>query len=71
MSEHESLRKALSWLLEHQTIDGHLIGEASRHFDLSPLDEAFLQQYFVELQHRQPPTSANHTSKKPKNSHND
>lgn len=48
MSEHESLRKALSWLLEHKKIDGPLIAEASQHFDLSPLDEAFLRQYFVE-----------------------
>ena len=54
MSEHESLRKALSWLLEHKIIDGPLITEASQHFDLSPLDEAFLRQYFVEQQRHQP-----------------
>lgn len=51
MNEHESLRKALAWLLEHPELDQHLIAEASRHFDLSPLDEEFLTQYFLSGSH--------------------
>lgn len=55
MSEQESLRKALAWLLEQQTsqqaIDSQLISEAARRFDCSPLDEAFLQNYFVKPPH--------------------
>ena len=47
MSEHESLRKALAWLLQQPKLDQRAIAEASRHFDLSPLDEEFLSQYFL------------------------
>ncbi|OIN13110.1 hypothetical protein [Oceanisphaera psychrotolerans] len=52
MSEHESLRKALSWLLEHEQLNPQLIAEASRQFDLSPVDEEFLRRYFID-EHRQ------------------
>ncbi|PSJ48119.1 hypothetical protein C7H85_04870 [Zobellella endophytica] len=51
MNEHEALRKALSWLLQQPGIDRDRIGEASRHFDLSPLDEEFLVQYFLHRGH--------------------
>lgn len=57
MSEHESLRKALSWLLEHKKITEYLIGEASQRFDLSPLDEAFLRQYFCDSDHHRDKTT--------------
>ncbi|MBR9856554.1 MAG: hypothetical protein GYB38_02480 [Gammaproteobacteria bacterium] len=53
MNEHESLRKALSWLLEQPQLDQEAIAEASRHFDLSPVDEQFLHRYFAEEQRRQ------------------
>ena len=52
MNEHESLRKALSWLLEQPRLDQEAIAEASRHFDLSPVDEEFLHRYFSEEQRR-------------------
>ncbi len=52
MNEHESLRKALSWLLEQPRLDQEAIAEASRHFDLSPVDEEFLHRYFIEEQRR-------------------
>ncbi|WP_107851706.1 hypothetical protein [Oceanimonas marisflavi] len=48
MSEHESLRKALRWLTEQPRIDQDTIAEASNHFDLSPLDEQFLRDYFLK-----------------------
>lgn len=51
MNEHEALRKALYWLLQQPGIDGNRIAEASRHFDLSPLDEEFLVQYFLHRGH--------------------
>jgi hypothetical protein len=63
MSEHESLRKALSWLLEHEQLDQQLIAEASRQFDLSPVDEEFLCRYFID-EHRQ---KADMTSKNTRN----
>ncbi|MCT7656668.1 hypothetical protein MBH78_22705 [Oceanimonas sp. NS1] len=47
MREHESLRKALRWLTEQACIDRNAIAEASNHFDLSPLDEQFLRDYFL------------------------
>lgn len=47
MNEHESLRKALAWLLQQPQLTPRLIAEASRHFDLSPLDEEFLHRYFL------------------------
>ncbi|GAA3527780.1 hypothetical protein [Zobellella aerophila] len=47
MNEHESLGKALAWLLEQEQIRVEDLAEASNHFDLSPLDEAFLRHYFA------------------------
>ncbi|WP_346352013.1 hypothetical protein N2M06_06820 [Oceanimonas sp. AH20CE76] len=47
MSEHESLRKALHWLIGQPAISKESIAAASRHFDLSPLDEQFLRDYFL------------------------
>ncbi|WP_298721899.1 hypothetical protein [uncultured Oceanisphaera sp.] len=64
MNEHESLRKALSWLMEQSQRDQETIAEASRHFDLSPVDEEFLHHYFAEQQRRQADLS-------PKNTQND
>ncbi|MDX1269355.1 MAG: hypothetical protein R3311_18435 [Oceanisphaera sp.] len=64
MNEHESLRKALSWLLEQPQRNQETIAEASRHFDLSPVDEQFLHRYFTEEQQRQANTQS-------KNTHND
>ena len=58
MNEHESLRKALHWLTEQPQIDGDAIAEASRHFDLSPLDEQFLRDYFLRRTQVKPSKSA-------------
>lgn len=46
LPEHEGLRRAVSWLLEQSRRDASTIEEASRRFDLSPLDEEFLLQHF-------------------------
>jgi hypothetical protein len=35
------------WLSEHGTLTPELIEEASRRFDLSPLDEEFLLRFFL------------------------
>ncbi|OYD23095.1 hypothetical protein [Oceanimonas baumannii] len=51
MSEHEALRKALRWLTEQPCINSSIITEAGRRFDLSPLDEQFLRDYFLNQQH--------------------
>ncbi|PSJ37492.1 hypothetical protein C7I36_15350 [Zobellella taiwanensis] len=46
MNQHEGLRKALHWLLQQPAIDAGHIAEACRRFDLAPLDEIFLRDYF-------------------------
>ena len=46
VSEHEELRRAVTWLIEQPSRDSRTIEEASRRFDLSPLDEAFLLNHF-------------------------
>ena len=46
LPEHESLRRALQWLTAQTSRDTRLIEEASRRFDLSPIDEEFLLQHF-------------------------
>ncbi|MCC4265565.1 hypothetical protein LL240_14055 [Oceanimonas baumannii] len=51
MSEHEALRKALRWLTEQPSINSSAITEAGRRFDLSPLDERFLRDYFLNQPH--------------------
>ncbi|MDZ7737114.1 MAG: hypothetical protein U5P41_14230 [Gammaproteobacteria bacterium] len=58
MTEHplqphgEALRKALIWLAYQTTRDAETISEAARKFDLTPLEEEFLQHEF-----RTPPLS--------------
>ena len=46
VSEHEDLRRAVAWLIEQPSRDFPTIEEASRRFDLSPLDEEFLLNHF-------------------------
>ena len=46
LPEHEGLRRAIAWLLERPVRDAATIEDASRRFDLSPLDEEFLLRYF-------------------------
>ena len=43
LPEHEGLRHAVAWLLERGTWTPELVDEASRRFDLSPVDEEFLR----------------------------
>ena len=42
----DDLRRAIAWLLEQPQRDARAIAEASRRFNLSPLDEAFLLEHF-------------------------
>jgi hypothetical protein len=46
LPEHEGLRRAVLWLAAQTSRDARLIEEASRHFDLSPIDEEFLLRHF-------------------------
>lgn len=46
LPEHEGLRRAVSWLIEQPVRDAQTIEEASRRFNLSPLDEQFLLDHF-------------------------
>jgi hypothetical protein len=46
LPEHEGLRRAVQWLAAQTPRDARLIEEASRRFDLSPIDEEFLLQHF-------------------------
>lgn len=46
LPEHEGLRRAVAWLAEQATRDVQTIEEASRRFNLSPLDEQFLLDHF-------------------------
>lgn len=48
LPEGEALRRAVAWLAEQPRRDLWTIDEASRRFDLSPLDEAFLLEHFRE-----------------------
>jgi hypothetical protein len=56
MSDHlllphgEDLRRAVRWLSEHHLHDIAAIEEASLRFDLSPLDEEFLIQHWLDNQ---------------------
>lgn len=43
---HEDLRRAVAWLGTLDRVDLDSIDEASRRFDLSPLDEDFLLRLF-------------------------
>jgi hypothetical protein len=46
LPEHEGLRRAVAWLAEQPARDLATIEEASRRFNLSPIDEEFLLQHF-------------------------
>jgi hypothetical protein len=46
LPEGEGLRRAVAWLAEQASRDLATIEEASRRFNLSPLDEEFLLQHF-------------------------
>jgi hypothetical protein len=46
LPEHEGLRRAVQWLAAQMSWDAKTIEEASRRFDLSPIDEEFLLQHF-------------------------
>lgn len=46
LPEGEGLRRAVAWLAEQPVRDLQTIEEASRRFNLSPLDEDFLLQHF-------------------------
>jgi len=46
LSEGEGLRRAVAWLADQPVRDLATIEEASWRFNLSPLDEEFLLQYF-------------------------
>ncbi len=46
LPEGEGLRRAVAWLAEQPTRDSQTIEEASRRFNLSPLDEQFLLDHF-------------------------
>lgn len=44
----EALRRAVRWLSEQRRHDLAAVEEAARRFDLTPLEEAFLLEHFVE-----------------------
>ena len=46
LPEHEGLRRAVQWLATQTCWDAKTIEEASRRFDLSPVDEEFLLRHF-------------------------
>jgi len=46
LPEREELRHEVAWLVEQPRRDSRTIEEASRRFDLSPLDEEFLLNHF-------------------------
>ncbi len=46
LPDHEGLRRAVAWLAEQPARDLEAIEEASRRFNLSPLDEQFLLDHF-------------------------
>ena len=45
-SEGEGLRRAVAWLAEQPVRDAGAVEEASRRFNLSPLDDQFLPERF-------------------------
>ena len=46
----ESLRRAVAWLAEQAIRDAGAVEEASRRFNLSPLDEQFLLDHLRAMQ---------------------
>ncbi len=51
LPEHEGLRRAVQWLATQTSWDAKIIEEASRRFDLSPIDEDFLLRHFRDAGH--------------------
>lgn len=51
LPEHEGLRRAVQWLATQTSWDAKIIEEASRRFDLSPIDEEFLLRHFRDARH--------------------
>jgi len=51
LPEHEGLRRAVQWLATQSSWDAKVIEEASRQFDLSPIDEEFLLRHFCGGKH--------------------
>ncbi len=47
LPEGEELRKAIRWLAEQEEKTLEVVEEASRRFNLSPLDEEFLIRHFI------------------------
>lgn len=45
LPEHEGLRRAIAWLAEERRHDAAAIEEASKRFNLSPLEEQFLMDH--------------------------
>lgn len=50
----EALRNAIRWLAAQSRHDAAAVEEAARRFDLSPLDEAFLLEHFVQRENPAP-----------------
>jgi hypothetical protein len=50
LPERENLRQAVRWISEQHKRDVQTIEEASRRFDLSPLDEEFLLRHFLDAE---------------------
>lgn len=46
--QHENLRRAVQWLSDHGPATPKTIEQASVRFDLSPEDERFLLQHFLD-----------------------
>jgi hypothetical protein len=51
LPENEGLRRAVQWLATQTSWDAQVIEEASRRFDLSPIDEEFLLRHFRDAGH--------------------
>ena len=46
LPEGEELRRAVAWLAQQPVHDAAAIEDASRRFDLSPVEEQFLLEHF-------------------------
>lgn len=46
LPEHEGLRRAVQWLAAQKSWNAKIVEEASRRFDLSPIEEEFLLRHF-------------------------
>jgi hypothetical protein len=54
LSEGEGLRRAVAWLADRPRRDASNVEEASRRFNLSPLDEQFLLDHFRVIEQDRP-----------------